>query len=1454
MSSKLLIRNVSKPPIVGRMKKSVLVKPVISSKPKITSKPKPKERKRENKKDIDETANYIIQFEGTYDNPEDVLPRKELSVKKSKNASRKEKNTREVSMYKKLTQHRQIYLRPETFTGAIEREERMEEVFDFEENKLKLEKVELPYAMIHFLMEATTNAADNADSTRRADIKLLPKKHASKLKKIGKLRTWFTDKRVKVRNNGLPVPVIPSDNLSGNLVPISVFGELNSGNNYDDDEYIRTGSGRNGVGIKLPAIFSTYFRIRIGDPINGQEFDCIWVGNMTEIAYLNVSPGYERSSDGKSYAKDKKGEWICSPGKKYTGEPYVEVEYELDFERFDYKKYPKEAFGIFAQRVLFLGMSSKIVVEINDIEYDVRNIRNFAKLRFDEESCKSAVIHYDWPKSGRGKNKTTDVPERFENMTKASLEKAITNPETPDEIPVVELLALDTPDNGVILSSVNGQCTPEGGVHVTEALRSVSSIILEEINSTIKNIKQKKRKSKVSTTKPDVKINTLTVDSVRKHVSLVVNCRLQDTSYSTQTKVRLSKPKPKIDIPKETLNKVSKWRLVEMLYDEMQNKITKAMKKTDGKKNRFITPSKGEDANEAGGSRSSECIIYWCEGDSATSYPKERISSSPGGKDLGGYFPGKGKMINICNATPNQLINNDDIIRLKQFTGLYEGIDVSDPKSKAKLRYGFICIATDADKDGQHILMLRINYIYRRFPSLISEGMVGFLETPFARALKGRNKQEKVLEVFRDEGELEKWLDENSDWFEVGKKGHWIKYYKGLASSRNRDIEDDIKTAPMIVVVYDDLSPHSLDIAFKKENADKRKLWIQKWRGSTGFDIKMTPISDCEGWYEKEITDLCNKNLVEYSKETYFRALPSEYDGDKESQRKSRTTGLKRWNHGNGNAGSTKTSRIAMTSAQETLYQHGESCLVDIYARASQDFVGSNNMAFYTPEGQLGSRHQGGADGGDARYTEIGCSEWVKYVYCKDFLKVIKLRESEGSNIEPFWIPAAIPMHIVNGFRGIATAYSTYSPNHNPYDVIEWLIARNKGTLNPEPVHPWYKGFTGKIEVVNVDYSVKAKSKTTFSKNSKGKLVSKTVNTSAVSSDKMLKIKNDEKEQDYESDIEDYLSEDEDDYEKKTEEEKDIEKQRTITKVKNSSPQIKTYGNFTQDGTTVRITELPIGVWTYTYRKYLEKRRAMGDFTSIRDKSKTDTVDFIIEGFTGEATYANLKLIKRNGMGNMVLIDNEGFPTKYKNTQEVMQRYYDVMIVMFTDLKEFNINEIKEQIHDIDQRYLFIKSHNDEKLIIKKREDSNVYSQMDKLGIEHKYYDIVKAREFSDTRLNELDKSRAKLVEKMELMIKTTPEEMWIEILEKLKVQLKKMKICIPTLQSIKNRKFQGIKLDGTRVFDKPVVPEKKKISVKISPKAKSTDKKIPVIKNRSTKIATKIKPRTVKLLKRPKS
>ncbi len=168
------------------------------------------------------------------------------------------------------------------------------------------------------------------------------------------------------------------------------------------------------------------------------------------------------------------------------------------------------------------------------------------------------------------------------------------------------------------------------------------------------------------------------------------------------------------------------------------------------------------------------------------------------GRDYYGVFPLKGKLLNVREATPKQLTENEEIIHIKQILGLKQGVEVpcnrvvpgmvltnvslllflrqyTDAKS---LRYGSILLMTDQDHDGSHIKGLMVNLFNYFWPSLLK--IAGFMTefiTPIVKCSKGSRSL-----CFYNMVEYEKWKRETNSG-----KGWAIKYYKGLGTSTAKE-------------------------------------------------------------------------------------------------------------------------------------------------------------------------------------------------------------------------------------------------------------------------------------------------------------------------------------------------------------------------------------------------------------------------------------------------------------------------------------------------------------------------------------------------------------------------------------------------------------------------------------------------------------------------------------------
>ena len=582
----------------------------------------------------------------------------------------------------------------------------------------------------------------------------------------------------------------------------------------------------------------------------------------------------------------------------YKGSSYVEVSYLMDFKRFKYQedKYPAEVFALFGRLALEMSMNCKVPLVINDAKYDVVDIQNFCKYIFPEEALSTSIVH---------------------------IEK--------DDPLYVEICLLDTPDAGETLSYVNGMITRDGGVHVEAVIKAISNVLLEKLNNSkaVKNINKDDAKKK----------NILTLADIRPHISIVMSCRIPDPKFTSQTKTQLSGPQLKFEFPEKLFTHIYKWSLITRLYATLEAKQMKNLQKTDGKKRRHILLEKGEDANEAGGAQSKKCTLFIVEGKSAMGYAVKAISSIPNGRNFYGILPIRGKLLNVMNANAQQIAENEELIEIKKMLGLKEGMDYSSQEAFATLRYGYVVILTDADDDGKHIMGLILNFFYCRFNTLLNRGYIYYLRTPILRVYSG-----KQMLKFYSAGEYETWRSKTAN------ANNWKhRYYKGLGTSKDSDILDDFKSPKMVLCLYDDRSPDSFRLAFDSKYSNQRKTWIATWKKA--FDIE--DVKECP------ISKFIDQEFIQYSVANLHRSIPRLMDGLKVSQRKVLWAAFQHWKGpimGQLMKGpkEIKVERFASITAEATNYHHGGNCLSETIIAMAQNFVGANNMPYFTQDGQFG--------------------------------------------------------------------------------------------------------------------------------------------------------------------------------------------------------------------------------------------------------------------------------------------------------------------------------------------------------------------------------------------------------------------------------------------------------------------------------------------------------------------
>jgi DNA topoisomerase-2 len=133
----------------------------------------------------------------------------------------------------------------------------------------------------------------------------------------------------------------------------------------------------------------------------------------------------------------------------------------------------------------------------------------------------------------------------------------------------------------------------------------------------------------------------------------------------------------------------------------------------------------------------------------------------------------------------------------------------------------------------------------------------------------------------------------------------------------------------------------------------------------------------------------------------------------------------------------------------------------------AQNFVGSNNMNLLMPQGQFGTRMQGGDDAASERYIYTHLNPLTRYLFREVDDAVLTYQKDDGQPIEPEYYVPILPMVLVNGVSGIGTGFSSSIPPLHPMKLVEYLRARLDESASapcvPAPLTPYYENFKGTV-------------------------------------------------------------------------------------------------------------------------------------------------------------------------------------------------------------------------------------------------------------------------------------------------------------------------------------------------------------------------------------------------------
>ena len=747
------------------------------------------------------------------------------------------------------------------------------------------------------------------------------------------------------------------------------------------------------------------------------------------------------------------------------------------------------------------------------------------------------------------------------------------------------------------LSFVNGINTIKGGKHIEYITNMITKNLVEM------TLNKKKK--------------TVKTQHIKDNLIIFVKALIVNPSFDSQSKETLTTPVAKFgskcELSEKFYDKLFKSGIIDKALSITDFYDKKKLVKTDGKKiSRIIVP-KLDDANLAGTKDSAECTIIFTEGDSAKTMATAGLSVI--GRDRYGVFPLRGKILNVKDATMQKISDNNEIGAIKKILGLEQNKKYKDI---SELRYGSIMIMTDQDHDGSHIKGLIFNIFQSMWHELYE--IPGFLTSMLTPIIKATNSKKEVIQ-FYNMSDYEKWSETIN-----AKNGSWkIKYYKGLGTSDDNEAKEYFKNMKKVTYIYDDKADEVIDLAFNKKRADDRKVWLQNYDKNNVLDYSKLNV-DYKSFVDKDLIHFSNRDLQ--------RSINHICDGLKESTRKIIYACFKRKLYTN----EIKVAQLSGYVSEVAAYHHGENSLQLAIVGMAQIYVGTNNINLLCPNGQFGSRCQGGQDASSARYIFTLISKLTRLIFKEEDNSILSYQDDDGQQIEPEYYVPVIPMILVNGGIGIGTGYSTNIPQYNPADIIAICkMICNSIKLSEISVNSMedIENIYNTIEILDI------------------------------------------------SEITPYY----------------LGFKGSITKAEKNSYISRGVYKWIDDS-TVEISELPVGSWTEDYKEFLENMitNNLNNLKYIENHYTSKNVKFVLH-FNGnvrgniEANFDvlfKLQSSKNLSINNIHLFNKDGAIQKYESAVDIIKEWAETRVLKYFERKNYQLKILEKDAKILSNKMRFI--------------------------------------------------------------------------------------------------------------------------------------------------------------------
>ena len=216
-----------------------------------------------------------------------------------------------------------------------------------------------------------------------------------------------------------------------------------------------------------------------------------------------------------------------------------------------------------------------------------------------------------------------------------------------------------------------------------------------------------------------------------------------------------------------------------------------------------------------------------------------------------------------------------------------------------------------------------------------------------------------------------------------------------------------------------------------------------------------------------------------------------------------------------------------------------------------------------------------------------------------------------------------------------------------------------------------------------------------------------------------------------------------------------------------------------EDPRNIKISELPIGVWTTTFKEKVEDLIMNKSIKKMNNYSTPTEVNIEIVPLSDKKFYPKTMLptTKTISTGNMVFWNDDNKICKYDNAFDIIEEFCLLRYSYYIDRKEYQLKKLEENLLIITQKRKFIMQVMDGKIVVFRKKKAVLEAELEKKGYEkdvrkesegnYNYLIKLPVSTFTEEELKKLEEEYITAKKRLAELQNTTEKQLWLNDLDK---------------------------------------------------------------------------------------